>query len=72
MATTLPDSLKRISVQRGSTLDFAMPPFPPLPDSIKYRYPEMKAWELRMDEWRRTVDGLLRNITTPEKEDPTG
>lgn len=72
MGNTLPDQLNRIAVQRGSTLDFAMPPFPPLPTVIKLRYPEMKQWELRMDEWRRTVDGLLRNITTPQKEDPSG
>lgn len=70
MATEIPKSLLRIATQRGSTLDFQLPPFPPLPDTVLRRFPELRDWSLRVDDWRRTLAGLIRETTSPLRDDP--
>jgi hypothetical protein len=40
-----------------------IPPIPPLPASIKKRFPEMVEWEKRLDQWRKDTTVALQGPT---------
>ena len=68
MAKKLPIHLKRISITREATLDFALSPFPTFPEALRARFPDLKTWELKLDEWRRRSEGDLRRLSTDLRE----
>lgn len=53
-------NVERLKQQRSANVDFTIPPFPDLPETMTSRFPEMRVWWMAMQDWRETTEAALK------------
>lgn len=59
------NNLKAIGGTGLNPPDQWFPPFPELPDDVKARFPSLREWEAKMQEWSKKAGVVINRKVSP-------